>query len=250
MFSQLKFTNAEKCIFVGYDENVKGYRVWNTETNKIQLTRDATFVKEKVITNYDKTEFKEYNYHIDCHNENNNLSPPEEELCESFGIPESINNTLTEDESFHETMNSTLPETNITPTRENVLMKTSWCSLQNENIIENKLRDNRKTTQRRCDCCQDSTSRHKCKETSTAAVDGSVDEPSTYADAITSKDRLHWKQAMDEEYNSLITNKTWILVPEPKNNRIIDNKWVYKVKYLPDGTIDRFKARLVVRGFK
>lgn len=54
---------------------------------------------------------------------------------------------------------------------------------------------------------------------------------------------------MNEEYESLIKNGTWQLVDPPKKDKIIDNKWVYKLKLNPDDTIERFKARLVVRGF-
>lgn len=44
--------------------------------------------------------------------------------------------------------------------------------------------------------------------------------------------------------------KTWHLVRPPKGKNIIDYKWVYKVKRKVDGTIDRYKARLVVKGYK
>jgi histone deacetylase 1/2 len=55
---------------------------------------------------------------------------------------------------------------------------------------------------------------------------------------------------MDNEYQALLKNKTWHLVPLPKGKNIIDCKWVFKVKRKADGTIDRYKARLVAKGFK
>lgn len=39
------------------------------------------------------------------------------------------------------------------------------------------------------------------------------------------------------------------LVPRPPNKHIVDCKWLFKIKYLPDGSIDRFKGRLVAKGF-
>lgn len=54
---------------------------------------------------------------------------------------------------------------------------------------------------------------------------------------------------MDSEYESLIKNETWQLVEAPKNQNIIDSKWVFKVKEKPNGDVDKFKARLVARGF-
>jgi hypothetical protein len=47
---------------------------------------------------------------------------------------------------------------------------------------------------------------------------------------------------MDEEYDALIQNGTWHLVPATHGQNIIDCKWVYKVKRKADGTIDRYKA--------
>ena len=54
---------------------------------------------------------------------------------------------------------------------------------------------------------------------------------------------------MEDEYNALIKNQTWTLIPHDQNYKHIGNKWVYKVKENPDGTINRYKARLVMKGF-
>ena len=58
-----------------------------------------------------------------------------------------------------------------------------------------------------------------------------------------------WQQAMHLEFETLMNNKTWVLVPPPSNKNIIGCCWVYKLKYKPDGTIERYKARLVAKGF-
>jgi hypothetical protein len=59
----------------------------------------------------------------------------------------------------------------------------------------------------------------------------------------------HWYAAMKDEFDALQANKTWSLVPRPPGARIITGKWVFKHKMKPDGTLERYKARWVVRGF-
>jgi hypothetical protein len=55
---------------------------------------------------------------------------------------------------------------------------------------------------------------------------------------------------MDEEYQALMSNATWHLVPRREAINIVDCRWVYKVKKKPDGSVERHKARLVAKGFK
>ena len=54
---------------------------------------------------------------------------------------------------------------------------------------------------------------------------------------------------MSEEFNALLAQHTWTLVPLPDNMPIIGCNWVFKVKRNTDGTIARHKARLVGKGF-
>ena len=58
-----------------------------------------------------------------------------------------------------------------------------------------------------------------------------------------------WKEALDAEYSSLVSNETWELVPPPKDANIVRSKWVPKVKRDADGNINRYKARLVTQGY-
>eukprot|EP00268_Persea_americana_P020286 TRINITY_DN20494_c0_g1_i4.p1 TRINITY_DN20494_c0_g1~~TRINITY_DN20494_c0_g1_i4.p1 ORF type:complete len:298 (+),score=64.17 TRINITY_DN20494_c0_g1_i4:2588-3481(+) len=60
---------------------------------------------------------------------------------------------------------------------------------------------------------------------------------------------LVWEEAMSEETKVLKQNETWELVPRPAGVTPISCKWVYKVKTKVDGSVERFKARLVARGF-
>ena len=62
-----------------------------------------------------------------------------------------------------------------------------------------------------------------------------------------SPDCEFWKKAVNDEIDLLISNKTWKLVDLPPGCKTIDCKWVLRKKLKPDGTIDKFKARLVAK---
>jgi histone deacetylase 1/2 len=75
----------------------------------------------------------------------------------------------------------------------------------------------------------------------------STGEPKNTAEALVD---ANWKQAMQEEYDALMLNNTWHLVPPNSNKNIIDCKWVYRIKKNADGTVDMYKARLVAKVLK
>ena len=76
-----------------------------------------------------------------------------------------------------------------------------------------------------------------------------ITEPKTMEEALTSEYSKEWKAAADSEYKSLIENETWDLVELPDGEKPIGCKWVFKVKHRSDGTVERFKGRLVAKGF-
>ena len=71
-------------------------------------------------------------------------------------------------------------------------------------------------------------------------------EPTCFDDAIGD---AKWEKAMDEEMAALDANETWDLVLLPKGKNVIGCKWVYKVKHNADGSISRYKARLVAKDY-
>ncbi|GKF91779.1 ribonuclease H-like domain-containing protein, partial [Tanacetum coccineum] len=58
----------------------------------------------------------------------------------------------------------------------------------------------------------------------------------------------HWRDAMYDEYNALIKNGTWILVPKPPNVNVVRSMWLFWHKYHADCSLSRYKARLVANG--
>ncbi|KAF3771579.1 Retrovirus-related Pol polyprotein from transposon TNT 1-94 [Nymphaea thermarum] len=58
-----------------------------------------------------------------------------------------------------------------------------------------------------------------------------------------------WLQAMTEEMEALAKNDTWEVVDISEGTHLVGSKWVFNVKYKPDGTVERYKVRLVAKGF-
>lgn len=71
-------------------------------------------------------------------------------------------------------------------------------------------------------------------------------DPKSYQQAAL---HLHWQVAMLNEMTVLENNKNWVITDLPLGKQAIGCKWVYRVKYKADGTVERYKTRLVAKGF-
>ncbi|GMI68030.1 cysteine-rich RLK (RECEPTOR-like protein kinase) 8 [Hibiscus trionum] len=73
-----------------------------------------------------------------------------------------------------------------------------------------------------------------------------ADDPVLFDEADKSE---KWKRAMDAEMEAIQKNNTWGLTESPKGAKKIGVKWVYKTKFNKNGEVDKYKARLVVKGY-
>eukprot|EP01018_Ginkgo_biloba_P016710 Gb_04681 [translate_table: standard] len=71
-------------------------------------------------------------------------------------------------------------------------------------------------------------------------------EPQSFDEAA---DKVQWQNAMEEKFYALVRNDTWTLMELPLDKNVIVTKWIYKIKYKYDGSIDKHKARLVAKGY-
>lgn len=235
---------AEKCIFVGYDENVKGFRVWNPATSKIQIVRDVKFVDEcqdlAELQNSSDVRVKSESVLVDV-----DIAPKGEIVAadDDFQDAEEEADDAEADDAEVAEAAENLPGQSP---RDIQRKSTGWCGVNNINVVEDRLRIKKNHVCKNHTCC---LAEKEAKDDITAAFISIAEEPLSYEQAVSSDEKKRWMEAMGEEMESLKQNNTWKMVNAPKNQKVIDNKWVYKIKYKPDGTMERFKARLVVRGF-
>ena len=73
-----------------------------------------------------------------------------------------------------------------------------------------------------------------------------VTEPSSFEKAM---EDPAWVDAMVEEYDSIVRNNAWEIVPRPEGKSVVGSRWIYKVKQVAEGSVEKYKERFVARGF-
>lgn len=207
-------SKSRKLIFVGYCEFSKGYRVLDPDNNKIIKTRDVIFLE-----NVDKYN---HNTYVPCVS---NSVPDEQQAEEPYKEEPEKDLVDSSSDEYHTGDDPTyVPEESLgieTPIRKINLRPRKPVQLNTENEHDVS---------------------YFCP-----AFD--LNEPQTVEDALSSPHADQWKMAMQEEYDSLIKNETWSLVDLPPGKRALPCKWVFKTKTNGKGEIERFKARLVIKGY-
>ncbi|GJU69290.1 retrovirus-related pol polyprotein from transposon TNT 1-94 [Tanacetum coccineum] len=207
---------GEKGIFMGYGDDVKGYRIWSPLERRVILTRDVTFDED-------------YLFHM-------KQDPTELELEE--GASEKVEHVAKQVEYVeHE-----VPE----DTDHDVTLLDPPAHLEHEqyrSIALDRPRRDAKAPSRLGFQNYVAYALQVAKEVESL-------EPATYREAITLKDSDMWITAMGEEINSPHKNNTWELVKLPERRKVVGCKCVFKMKTgLPGSDIIKFKACLVVKGY-
>lgn len=207
---------AIRGYLVGYDGDER-YRIWIKEENKVLLSRDVTFNEiPGQCEEYVKLPMKD----IECSNEGKKSTQ------ETVVIPSEIEEQSepSEEENFS--------DSDFEPTED--------YEEPLESLSKN-LRD------------RSSLKKPKIYEDFvmiSEEIMTETDTPNSYYEAVNGKNSHHWKEAMNQELQSLEENGTWELATLPKGTKAIPCKWVYRIKSHPDGSVDKYKARLVIKGFR
>lgn len=252
-------------IFLRRADDAKAFRLYDVNKRKIIISRDVIFLEreEKVIdaNNFndnshvyirDDERFEEIFEPESDQNSNENDAPiaPGEsnEINESTGA-----NVGADGENMVETGDVPANEENLETDSENSTFQSTDDTMNESTLDDGALDDGNDPnfhTRARVDTAGERPMTRGLRNLLNLHVAFSVfHEPDSYQEAMTGDDANEWKKAMREEFDSLIKNETWILIERPPNVKIVDNKWVFKIKQEKKNAPLRYKARLVARGF-
>ena len=206
---------AVKCIMIGYSESSKAWRLWDTERKRLIVSRDVTF-NEFITVNVSSVVTQSV-------------------AAETVEVPVTSVQPPTEQHNEEKQ-----------PAEEPVEQPVAVAVAEQEQAAQ--------PVGEVVDSVRRSARHHRqpgewWKANSSEQANIALSEPQTYQQAVSSPEREKWLEAINAEYESLNDNGTWELVERPKGRKLVSCKWVFKVKHNADGTVDRYKARLVARGF-
>lgn len=211
---------STKGIFVGYSEETKGYRISNTAKNKIEVASDVIFneVNNEVIVSIEKTNERSKSNVLSNSSDSNKLN---ETVASDATLSNDTIYTINDsDTSFDSSLNasnlhnvSSLMSYDTADEQE----IDNWCGMNPLNEVNSRLRPRN----------QNLFAFENIDKGTALIISSSKminEEPETYEGAIKSENKEEWINAMNDELNSLIENKTWCLVELPPGKKAIDNK--------------------------
>lgn len=237
---------AREMIFVGYCQDRKGYRLIDPVTYEIISARDVHFLENQM--HYQTTGNISQFY--------NDSSFSGSVISSSFGddlndeIETVVNDSF--DDSFE--VNS-LDHVDIT-NDDNASTSNADNAVDNPPVLTGPHRETRLPNQYQdfnmngMPDLQMPNLDRICFVKALAAMTNDLNtEPKTIDEALNGINASHWKDSISQTISGHIKNKTWGIVDKPQNKNIVDCKWVFKIKYNSNGDIERYKTRLVAKGY-
>ncbi|KAJ9560780.1 hypothetical protein OSB04_005940 [Centaurea solstitialis] len=266
-------TLQPKCVFVGYGVNQKGYRCYNPKTRRMFTSMNCDFLETQYFYSYQHSgqggevssdslswlthDGESCSVHSTTPLGINDTSATQDDL--SHLISKVNNSEPSEPQTVIPPLESVESVESIEPEQQEIEEAGNQEPLDQEQPTQYTLpaRANRGVPAKRYSPEQFSRgSRYPmaniangCLSTEAKAFSASLyleKIPSSTEEALDSE---NWKGAMDEEMDALRKNETWEKCSLPTGKKPVGCRWIFTVKYKPDGKIDRYKARLVAKGY-
>lgn len=228
-------SKAWKGIFLGYHCN--GYRIWDPKWSKVVVLRDVV-IDEINHSESDKREQSIDMIRIRC--EESDSSSIGQGIDEFENVIENLEdhvNNLDETMDFYEDCEETLVEFDSAGATEE-------CPVTRNQKVDGGSRNVRK---------REPPVWHKYYDMNCVYALSAMNYVEKFPDRLEDMkkrdDWPQWQSAIDEEKKSHEKNGTWTLCKLPKGRKPVSCKWVFRIKRNEDGSVDRYKARLVARGF-
>ncbi|KAJ0478268.1 putative RNA-directed DNA polymerase [Helianthus annuus] len=242
---------STRCIFLGYPNEYRGYRCLDPLTGKVHLSRHIIF-DEVVFPFNEPISSSSYSFLDDEPNPMlfHPTTPPEPTSIPAPHFPnQTPTNPLAQKTPTQPTSPPTPqtqsspsnPPTFPTPTTHTSEPQTPAQLLINPPPIPIPVNQHSMTTRSKAGISKPQT--HLNIFTTNAPPISPI--PSSYAKALSDP---NWLAAMKTEYSALESNGTWELVPRPTTSPVIHCMWLFRHKFQSDGSLERYKARLVVNG--
>ncbi|GFV67124.1 retrovirus-related Pol polyprotein from transposon TNT 1-94 [Trichonephila clavipes] len=256
---------AKMGIMMGYAQRTKDYRIWLIDENKLVETINVRFDENKRGINFRQKVNSNLGYNLnlpDYYDDEEDFDRVKDSLTSRL-----VSKTSTEMPSTSEKPDVSSDNHSLIPCTEvkwirNIGRKVTgsnvYYSIEGEatrlksfNEIERYCkRHNIEYDPSLFNFRKDNTESQEFSDLSEQqeALMVEVTIPNCYKQAIRSRDASKWRDAMDKEINVMMERKVWDLVDHPDNIKILENRWVYTIKYDENNKIVRYKARLVARG--
>lgn len=234
---------STECIFVGYAENQKGYRLIERASKKLIICRDVIFFENEFssVSSSNKMPFL-----IEITDDDDNDELREEERNDNS----SLNTSLEASNNSIDLSAGSTNDLSIQSDLDATVMHDATSEL--DDTIASTIDD------------------HNADPSFRARVNVNPDErPSTrsiasifnpfgmlqsnfafcsVSDALNGSEGENWRMAMRDEMKSMEENRTWDIVALPSGRKALKNKWVLRRKTDENGNLEKYKARLVIKG--
>ncbi|CAN0840831.1 Retrovirus-related Pol polyprotein from transposon TNT 1-94 [Linum grandiflorum] len=225
-----------KCVFVGYSDRHKGYLCYDIISRRLRISCHVVFLE-----------------HVLHYKDSKEISSATFDFLASLPLALILNMAATSSQDVSPTSTLSTSTMSSSTNEDNSPTVSSMSSMLHDSspdtLVESSSSDTVDDVGRRRSTRTNfgHPPSHLNDFVAFSTDPASIPIPTSYKQAC---GHPHWDTAMKEELSALEAQNTWTLVPHPTNQSVVRSRWVFTVKLKSDGSLDRYKARVVAQGFR